>query len=708
MTQEFKPKPANPQTTASSDQAPRDEIIRDMIKSRVKTFNPFRRSRIIEWNANIAYLCGHQYIGLSGGNIVRRTNLSPFASVVNKIAPAVRNDVALATKIPPKFDVVPDTTDENDKATAVAAEKMLSYLRRLNDFDTQRGKIILWYDISNIGWRKQWWNPFYKVIGQNPESEQMGHNPEMEAGAPVYQGEAISEFVPTNELVYDWRQNTSKLPWIIHATTMTKSEARVRWKEKVDAIPDSEFVDPTAGKNEFEIKLFNEFEQFVDELSGTTVKVDTEEMGAEDKLITVYELWQIRDANYPAGIFAILAGLENGVVMQNAPYPIEQYPHGEIPFTAYDMMLPDRVVAGTASRISQARPLQSELNDIRTLIRENTCTLGGGLWKVPRESKLNISRIDNGPGLMVEYDGPYEPHREQGVPVSGQLFVYQQEIVKDINDIFSFPMVAQGKRPVGGPKSGVGIALLQEASQTQHSPIISEMEKKDESAIRQLLSIAFANYGERTLNIIGKDNEWTMFEFSPESFHGKFNVNIRTGSSMPISRAIERELALMLFQQGVLGNPMDPTVRKRVLETIDIGGLDRILKENNKDVNFAKKEFQVPVKQYHQMIQAGVSPDEAIKGIYLPAVNPFDNHEVHIIEHKNDLLDKFFEYLGTGDPGLIVIANAMQAHWMQHSEILAEQQIRQAIATGQIKREDLESSEEKESAKPSPSRETGD
>jgi hypothetical protein len=707
MTQEFKPKKVVLQTSASPTTSPKDEAVRTIIKSRVKTFNPFRRSRIVEWNANIAYLCGHQHLGLRGGHIVRRTNLSPFTSTVNKLAPAVRNDVALATKVPPKFDVTPDSTDENDKATAVAAEKMLSYLRRLNDFDTQRGKIILWYDISAIGWRKQWWDPFYKLIGHNPEPEQDGHNPEMEPGAPIYQGEAISEFVPTNELIYDWRQNTDRLPWIIHASPMTKAEARIRWEEKADLIPESEFIDPSSGQSEFEIKLFNEFEQFTTGLAGTTIRIDTGEMSTDDKLIMIYEAWQVRDSNYPLGGYWVMAGLENGVVMQNVPYPIEQYPHGEVPFTAYDMMLPDKAVAGTASRISQARPLQDELNDIRTLIRENTCTLGSGLWTVPREGKINISRLDNGPGLIVEYDGSYRPHREAGVPVSGQLFVYQQEIVSDINDIFSFPMVAQGKRPVGGPKSGVGIALLQEASQTQHSPIITEMERKDERAIRQLLSIAFANYRERTLNIIGKDNEWVMFEFSPESFHGKFNVNIRTGSSMPISRALERDLALVLLQQGVLGNPSDPTVRKRVLETIDIGGLDRILKDNNKDVNFAKKEFQIPVKQYHQMIKQGVPAEEAVKGIYLPAVNPFDNHEVHVIEHKNDLLDKFFEYLGTGDPGMIVIANAMQVHWMQHSTILAEQQIRQAIATGVIKREDLESSEEKEDAKPAPSRATG-
>jgi hypothetical protein len=71
------------------------------------------------------------------------------------------------------------------------------------------------------------------------------------------------------------------------------------------------------------------------------------------------------------------------------------------------------------------------------------------------------------------------------------------------------------------------------------------------------------------------------------------------------------------------------------------------------------------------------------------------------------MLDKYFEYIGSGDPVLIQIAASMNAHWAGHSEILAEQQIRQAIATGGIKREDLESSEEKEDAKPAPPRGAG-
>ena len=707
MVREHKGEAPIPNTSSSPSQPDeKDKNVREIMKSRIKTFNPFRRNRIPEWNINIAYYCGFQHIDFDGTNLFVIDDKSPFRITVNKILPAVRNDVAMGTKVPPKFDVVPDTTDENDRQTAIAGEKMAGYLRRINDFDKQRGKIIIWYDIANIAWRKQYWDAKYKVIGNNPEPEEEGHNPDLKPGEPIYQGEAISEHTPTNELIWDWRQNNARLPWIIHARPQTQAELLIRYSEKAKLIPASEFKDSMAALNEFEIKVFNEFSQLTTP-TGSSITPDSSEMANKDKEVMVYEMWQVRDTNYPLGIFSVMAGLENGVVLQNDPYPIEQYPHGEVPFTAYDMMVPDKSVTGTASRISQVRPLQRELNFIRRLILENTASLGNGVIMVNRDAHLNLKRLDTGSGLIIEYDGGHRPYREQGQPVAGQLFLYVATIIQDINDIFSFPQVSQGKRPMGGPKSGVGIALLQEKADTQHSPTINEMDRADERAMNQLLSIAFANYEKRIFNIVGKDNEWTLFEFDPSSYTTKFNVVVRTGSSLPISKALERDMTLGLLREGLLGNPQDPTVKKRVLEHLDIGGLDRILKEKNKDVNFAKKEFQVPVQQYQQLVQqAGAPSEKLLEQIYLPSVNPFDDHEVHIIEHKNDLLDKFFEYLGTGDGGMIMIAQAMQAHWMQHSEILTEQQIRQSIMTGVIKREDLESSREKVSSKNSSSKES--
>lgn len=694
MTTEHGPKKQNLQTSANQSEFT-DDYVKKIINSHVKTFNPFRRDRITEWNINIAYLCGQQNVRLAGGHLVENTEVSPYNVIANKIAPAVRNDVAMATKVPPKFDIVPDTTDTDDKATAIAAEKMAQYLRRLNDFDKQRGKIIIWYDIANIAWRKQYWDPFYKLIGHNPEPEEEGNNPDLPPGFPIYEGEAISVCVPTNEVIYDWRQNIEKLPWIIHARPATLSECTIMFgKEKALTIPEGAFIDPTSGYNEYEIKIFNQFKQYTNQTVSS--KPDSSEMGEQDKQCILYELWQVRDRNYPYGLYAVQAGLdENAAVMTHQPYPIEQYPHGEVPLVGYDMLAFDKAIQGTASRISMARPLQRELNDIRTLILENTISLGNGVIYIHKDSTVSLRRLDNGPGLFIEYEGK-KPDREQGQPASSQLFIYAREITNDINDIFSFPVVLQGKRPTGGPKSGVGIALLQEGAQTQHSPITNELDRRDERAMNQLLCVAFANYNNRLIPIIGKDNEWTLFEFKQESFSAKFHVSVRSGSSLPVSRAMEIDTTLGLLDRGLLGNPMDPTVRRRVLELVDIGGLDKILKEKNKDINFARREFQAPVIAYQNMLQktGGMVTEEQINSMYFPTVNPFDDHEVHIPEHKSDLLDHFFEYLGTGDPGMIVIAQSMQAHFMEHSVIFQQQNIAQAIMTGQIKREDLEASQQ--------------
>ena len=83
--------------------------------------------------------------------------------------------------------------------------------------------------------------------------------------------------------------------------------------------------------------------------------------------------------------------------------------------------------------------------------------------------------------------------------------------------------------------------------------------------------------------------------------------------------------------------------------------------------------------------EAGEDVLEEADDAVLGDVNTFDDHEVHAIEHKEDLLEHYFEYLGTGDPGMMIIAQSMLAHWNKHSMILREMQVQQAIMTGQIK-----------------------
>lgn len=683
-----------PQPDNIQQESVANEHVKKIIEAKRDTFSPFRRNRIVEWRINMAYLVGEQYIGLAGGTLVVNKEVPAYAVTANKIMPAVTNDIAVGTKVPAVFDVVPAGTDSDDIATAVVGQKMLNYLRRINDFDAQREQLILWFDIATIGWRKNWWDPRYKVAGTNPEQEEDGHNPNMQPGELIYEGEARSMHVPTNEMIWDWRLNPKKLPWIIHARKMSIGEARARYGEKADIISDTETMDSTTNQNEFEMTILNTVSNRFGLGSVSSPRPQAED-SRDDREVNYYELWQVRDGTNPMGIYAEMAG---GVVMVNKPYPIESYPHGEVPFVSYAPLMWDKTVMGAGSRISQARPLQREVNRLRTLILDNTETLGSGLWMIHRDSKVNFDRVDSGVGVKVEWEGRVKPQREAGVSVAGGIFAHLIKVEDDIDGIFAFHPVSKGKQPKGGPRSGVGLEVLHEGDITQLSPMILAMENSDEKSLQQLLVVGFANYKERTMSIVGKDNEWAILSFNPEEMKGKFNVQVRAGSSMPVSRAIERQFTTGLIQLGLI-NIMDPVQKRRAMQSLDIGGMDSLLKEDAKDVNYARKEFLVAEKFYLE--SGGIQPDmtkEQIEGIIvMPPVNLFDNHEIHVIEHRLHLVDKYYDYISSQDPGLLLLAAAMQEHWAMHSQILADQQIRQAMMAQRIENPPKEESSSKES-----------
>ncbi len=702
-----------PQTSVSLP----DQNAKKIIDSKVESFNPFRRTRAPEININISYLMGRQYIGTNdtSGQLVP-LKVPMHAVTADKIGPAVQNDVALATKRPAKFDVVPAGTDEEDKATAIAGQKVADYLRRINDFDHQRERLVVWYDIANVAWRKIIWDAKHKIIGLNPEVEEEGHIPEIPAGAPVYQGEVISDVVPSNEVIWDWRIPFNKLLWIIHARTMTLGELKnIHGADLIGKIPASELFIQNSNLNQFEIQILGEFNT---QFGAGTIKPDIAKIADDDKLVNVFEFWHKRSDTMPEGMFAFMAG---GVVLVNEPYPIETYPHGELPLIPYAPLSFDKNIVGTASRISKARPLQRELNMIRTLIVENTVMLGSGLVMIPREAKVNFKRIDNGPGVYWEYEGRWKPERQQGVSVSNGLFTHLIVIQDDINEVFAFHSASKGKQPKGGPRSGIGLALLQEKDLTQNAPIIREFEKKDEMAMNQMLVLAFANYNERILPIVGSDNDWTQFRFNPKEMKGKVNVVVESGSSLPLTKAVQIDTTLQMLQFGLL-NPGDPEERRKIFQVLDIGGIEHILKDSIKDINYAKKEFLVAEDSYlkangPQIIQQliteldlktdGKSEAEFNKAMeqieaivariaFVPPVQIFDRHDIHIIEHRKFLVDNYFKYTGSADPGLRILAGFMQQHYAQHNEIFQEQQIRNAIISGEIKKSDLEDAEETE------------
>lgn len=678
-----------------------NKLMLDLIKKRVKANNPARKTRLLSIKINAAYLCGEQNLHVIGGALKEIPSKFPEHTKVraNKIWPAVVHDIAVSTKTNPTFDIIPAGTDEDDKATAKACDKIFPYIQRINDPHLHRKAVVMWYDLDGIGWRKVYWNPYHKAVGENPLPTEEGHNPNLKPLEPIFQGEVILEPVPNNELIWDFRlKDPRKLPWIIHNKTITLGEVAQRFgKEVADSIPEAALHDNIEPDDSFEIKVMGKLHNFSQVYASTD---KTEDLLKTDKLINYYEFWHIIDKNMPQGAYAIALGDmdegENAILVENRPYPAEQYPHKELPFIPAAPLNLDGILSTAPPIISQARPLQKEYNSIRTMIWDTSDAMGNCVLIAARDANIDYKKLDNCNANIIEVEGAYAKgavDRQAGVPHQAGIFAHLQTILDDLNELFAFHEPSKGKMPEGGPKSAIGLQVLKEGDDTQLSPVVIGFDRADERVVYQALTLAVANYGERLIQIVGKDNQWVLDKINADELKGKINVIVRTGSSLPINNALEMEKTIFAWQSGLLGNPQDPNIRQKVLKAMDLGSFEQILQDNAKQINFAQKEFINAEKLLGQMppLEEGavtINPktnkmdfaDEytenlILQYLYVPPVNDgVDDHYIHIQEHTNYQVDKWFDFMAMGAV-YQALAWAMRAHTAQHQQILMQQQL---------------------------------
>lgn len=664
-----------------------DEIslaLAKVIRKRIDSFNEQRRAKQVEIMANIAYLVGEQNIYLEGNQVMPIKDVRMINPVANQILPAVIKDVAMATQIPPLFDVVPAGTDDDDRATAICSTKILQHLQRKIGTGFHRGETAFWYDIAGIGWRKTYWNPYKNVMGINPEptdkegNPNPGHNPQLAIGEAITQGELECDCIPPTQLIYDYREpDPTRLEWIIHAQRRSHQWCLDRFGPEITTKLNSKFTG-VSKENPFEASVINRFNNLTggDENQNTvTPKMsNSAEMQLDaDKYIDFYEYWQKPSKLVPAGILAVM--LDDQLVI-HGPYPIEDYPHGELPFVPSIPMHLGTILGTSIPRISQARPLQREYNRLRAQIAENIDIMGNAVIFAPRLAKLRHKTLDNGAANIIEYDSPVgKPTREPGVPMNSQVFVYLQEIKSDLDSLFAFHEPTRGIAP-RNVDSAKGIMALQSADTAMMGPIVEGFERADERVVYQALTVAAAHYETgRLLNIVGTDFEWALYKLDREQLRGKFNVIIKPFSTMPKDKETEAMKAFSVWQSGLLGDPTDPELRIWTVQQMALGNQENILQKHSKQRNFASREFSSAQKTLESInLPEGLSNDvlaiELQKYTYVPHINPFDDHMIHHAVHSEWLLDNYWKLVSTQNPLYLTLLQNLMLHDQEHAMMI--------------------------------------
>jgi hypothetical protein len=370
-------------------------------------------------------------------------------------------------------------------------------------------------------------------------------------------------------------------------------------------------------------------------------------------------------------MFAIMLGDQ---VVFHGPYPIDQYPHGELPFIPAAPMSIAGVMSGAISRISQARPLQREYNRLRSQVSENIDIMGNAIIMSPRRAKLRHRTLDNGSGNILEYDGPVgKPTREPGVPMNGQVFVHLADTKLAIDDIFAFHEPSRGRAP-RNIDSGKGIIALQNADTVHMGPVVNSLEEADERVVYQMLTLAVANYEPGKLfNAVGTDYQWAVEELDKDQLLGKFNVIVKPRSSMPIDKDQEAQVAFDVWQSGLLGDPNDPDIRIHTMEQMQMGNIDNLLQKHSKQKNFARREFSSAVQNLKNIPELPPNMnDEQIAAVmmqftFIPPTNIFDDDVLHVKDHNEYLLDHWWAFRRTQNPLFLELLNNMVIHIQEHS-----------------------------------------
>ena len=201
----------------------------------------------------------------------------------------------------------------------------------------------------------------------------------------------------------------------------------------------------------------------------------------------------------------------------------------------------------------------------------------------------------------------------------------------DLQDISSQQDVTQAKVPPN-LRSGVAIQFLQESDQKVLTPVVMDLEAALMETGRTLLKFVATYWDEGTMvRLWGKDQVLDIQPFRELAMRDAFDVVIPTASMTPKSKAAQAQYALELAQVGLL-NYQDPMTRKRILEVLELGNMDNLLKQQLQDVRRAEMENEIFMVKGPQ------------DGAW-PAVEPFDEDEIHLMVHNQGRKSDLYEFL---------------------------------------------------------------
>lgn len=647
-----------------------------------------------QWYVNCLYYAGIQsldlpevYMDVDPGILMQNGTY-----IANHIIRLVSGNVSRLSSAKTEWSVIPNTPDQMDQDGAKVGQHLLDYAWEYLMLQHKRMELNLILDVMGTGFLYTGWDKtkgevskfYFDPLTMQPVAPgQMGQEQlqlleMLGAHEEKAQGDWDCETVmPFDVFTPIGFKELARMPWVLIRRRMSVDEM---W----DRYPDTaKNVDTTSSGQREHIQYGRRLGTLTTRPGSSLITGGS----IDDDIMVVDELWYAPSARLPDGFYCAMA---YDTVLEKGPHPLKA--------AKLDMRFPivdfhNIRVPGRFHSMSTVEHLigpQTEYNRARQQMIQQRDVLAVPQWLAPIGC-LAKGAIRNEAGDIWEYNHRIgtptlvnPPSMPEAVIVTGQ------HAVNDLQMIAAQSEASLGQNPQG-VRSGQALMALQEKDAMAIGPAVMCAETSWTMCGSNLLKLAHSFMSiPRAIAIYGEARQSDIRYFKGKDLNGNTRVWIKPGSMTPKSKAATAELMLQMGANGML-NPADPREKRLMLETLEIGGVDRLFFLEDA----ARRRARIENLMFSK---PDPSPDFAF-----PDVTQWDDHQAHYEEHLAFLYTDEYERL---DPMLKLM---FQAHIQKHINAIAQMlEAQMALSQAGGQGAGTGSPEAKPLGKPSPPRQNAD
>lgn len=576
----------------------------------------------LSWCMNLSMYYGKQYTELLPRNGRLVTPPAPryrVRTVVNRIRPAIRTELARLTSQKPSASVVPASSDDEDLFAAYAGEQVWESLTGSShgNLAMHFNQTAFWLAITGVGFLKTWWNP----DKLDKDNNNMPGDIEFGCVTPFHL------FVP------DLREvSLEGQPYIVNAYVKPLQWVKQYYGDNLnfDPVPD--------------VVASNEILEDVYLGLGNAGKTQPDS-------VLCLELWA-KEGAHPLLPNGGMIHVINRQVVSMYPDGIP-YSHGLYPFTKFEHIPTGKFYPDSV--ITDITPLQREYNRGRSQVIENKNRMAK-LNYVYAAGSIDPSKITTEPGQAIPYKLGMPPPQQMPLqPLPAYVMQDLDRTLMDLEDITGQHQVSKGGVPPG-VTAATAISYLQERDDSLLNHTYTSIEQGMEDVAKKTLSLVVQYWDiPRMVRVTGATGAFDSFMLSGAKLQNGTDIRMEGGSSLPTSKAARQAFIMDLMKMGFI-SPQDG------LKILDIGGVQKLYetlkvdesqaqRENIKLKRLTPEEIQGQQEQFQMMQQQGdpstldTQTGQPLQPPPPVAVNTWDNHDVHIRIHNNYRKTQAFELL---------------------------------------------------------------